>query len=108
MRTLIVATLISFVVSLFLTPIICRWANRRGILDPAGQQRKVHAVSTPRLGGIAIVIAFFAPLVPLLVFSTSLSRNFLADPNILIGLICGGGAIACRWFALPMIACSHP
>jgi UDP-GlcNAc:undecaprenyl-phosphate GlcNAc-1-phosphate transferase len=77
-----------------LTPIVRRLAHRFGLLDHALSARKIHGRPVPRLGGIAIVIAFYAPLVGLLFFHSDVGGMFVADRNHAIGLFVGGLAIA--------------
>ncbi|MDQ2681254.1 MAG: undecaprenyl/decaprenyl-phosphate alpha-N-acetylglucosaminyl 1-phosphate transferase, partial [Candidatus Eremiobacteraeota bacterium] len=39
-------------------PLICRLANHIGIIDQLGDERRVHEIPTPRLGGIAVYFGF--------------------------------------------------
>jgi len=94
MRTAVVAFFLSLLCGLILTPIVRRLAHRFGALDHARSSRKIHGRPIPRLGGVAIVIAFYAPLVGLLLFQTSLGDLFVADRDHVIGLFGGGIAIA--------------
>jgi UDP-GlcNAc:undecaprenyl-phosphate GlcNAc-1-phosphate transferase len=77
-----------------LTPIVRRLAHRFGALDHARSSRKIHGAPIPRLGGIAIVIAFYVPLVGLLLFHSDVGRMFLAEREHVIGLFAGGITIA--------------
>jgi UDP-GlcNAc:undecaprenyl-phosphate/decaprenyl-phosphate GlcNAc-1-phosphate transferase len=94
MRTAAVAFILSLLCGAILTPLVRRLAHRFGALDHARSSRKIHGTPIPRLGGIAIVIAFFAPLVGLLVFQTGVGQLFLAEREHVIGLFVGGVAIA--------------
>src|SRR6266496_1599104 len=94
MRTAAVAFLISMICGTVLTPIVRRLAHRFGVLDHAHSSRKIHGQPIPRLGGIAIVLAFFAPLLALLLFQTEVGHLFLAEREHVIGLFVGGIAIA--------------
>ena len=47
----------ALVVGLVATPIVRGYAERRGLLDQPGG-RKVHRIAVPRLGGVAMAIAF--------------------------------------------------
>src|SRR5690242_19510066 len=78
----------------FLTPVVRRLAHRFGALDHARSSRKNHGHPIPRLGGIAIVVAFFAPLVALLLFHSEVGHLFVAERDHAIGLFVGGIAIA--------------
>src|SRR4029077_8829505 len=94
MRTAAVAFVLSVLCGTILTPIVRRLAHRFGALDHARSSRKIHGKPIPRLGGIAIVIAFYAPLVGLLLFQTEVGQMFLAERQYVIGLFVGGIAIA--------------
>jgi UDP-GlcNAc:undecaprenyl-phosphate GlcNAc-1-phosphate transferase len=73
-----------------LTPIIRRLARRFGALDHALTSRKIHGLAVPRLGGIAIVIAFYAPLIGLLVTQSSVGEFLTRERHFALGLIVGG------------------
>ncbi len=71
MRSYVTLFLLSFIAALALTPIVRRKATEWGaIAMPDGESggRHIHAKPTPRLGGIAIYLAFVASLacVPLM------------------------------------------
>src|SRR5262245_16566195 len=53
---------VALVVSLAVTPIVRLFAERRGLLDEPDAERKVHEFPVPRLGGVAIAIAFAAAI----------------------------------------------
>jgi UDP-GlcNAc:undecaprenyl-phosphate GlcNAc-1-phosphate transferase len=94
MRTAAVAFLLSLVTAAFLTPLARRLAHRIGAIDHALSSRKVHEQPIPRMGGIAIVGAFYAPLIALLFTDTGVGRLFFADEREAIGLFVGGAVIA--------------
>jgi UDP-GlcNAc:undecaprenyl-phosphate/decaprenyl-phosphate GlcNAc-1-phosphate transferase len=94
MRTAAVAFLMSMVCGTVLTPLVRRLAHRLGVLDHALSSRKIHGRPIPRLGGIAIVIAFYVPLIALTLFPTGVGELFLAQHVHVIGLFGGGLAIA--------------
>jgi UDP-GlcNAc:undecaprenyl-phosphate/decaprenyl-phosphate GlcNAc-1-phosphate transferase len=94
MRTAAVAFIISMLTGTFLTPLVRRLAYRFGALDHARSSRKIHGHPIPRLGGIAIVVAFYAPLVALLAFHSEVGSLFVAERDHVIGLFVGGLAIA--------------
>jgi UDP-GlcNAc:undecaprenyl-phosphate/decaprenyl-phosphate GlcNAc-1-phosphate transferase len=95
MITLSLTAIGAFVVSLTLTPLICRWALRHNIVDQAGvEKRKAHTQNTPRLGGIAIVCGVFAPLLGLLIFDTGVGRLLALDAHLVEGLLGCAAAIA--------------
>ena len=94
MRTAGVAFLFSMAVAAALTPAVRLFALRRGLLDHAIGSRKIHGKPIPRLGGIAIVAAFYAPIVALLVYTTGMGTILFADRARAFGLLGGGLAIA--------------
>jgi UDP-GlcNAc:undecaprenyl-phosphate GlcNAc-1-phosphate transferase len=94
MRTAALAFIISMLTGTFLTPLVRRLAHRFGALDHARSSRKIHGHPIPRLGGIAIVIAFYAPMVALFLFHGGVGLLFLSDRQHVIGLFGGGLAIA--------------
>jgi UDP-GlcNAc:undecaprenyl-phosphate/decaprenyl-phosphate GlcNAc-1-phosphate transferase len=94
MRTAAVAFILSLLCGAMLTPLVRRLAHRFGALDHARSSRKIHGKPIPRLGGIAIVIAFYAPMVGLLIFQTGVGQLFLAEREHVIGLFIGGLSIA--------------
>jgi len=58
MYSLFLLGLISFISSLLLTPFIRNLFRRFGIVDQPGEARKLHSHPIPRVGGIAIVLAY--------------------------------------------------
>ncbi len=93
MRTYIIAFALSLLASLFLTRLIRDLAHRWNLVDAPVGGRKLHTAPTPRLGGIAIAIAFAVPLVGLLWWDNRLSNALFADQALLVSLVGGGGVI---------------
>ncbi len=93
MRSVFAAFLMSLGVSALLTPLVRRFAVRVGAMD-AGGGRKVHAGHIPRMGGVAIVLGFYAPLTALLFLDAGINALFLKDEVLVLGLFVGGLAIA--------------
>lgn len=94
MRTAAVAFVLSTLFGAILTPLVRRIAHRLGVLDHAHSSRKIHGKPVPRLGGVAIVTAFYVPLIGLTLFPTGVGELFLAQREHVIGLFGGGLAIA--------------
>ncbi len=94
MRAAGTAFLVATVTSGALTPLVRNLARRLGALDHALTSRKVHGRPIPRLGGVAIVLAFYAPLVALLFVHSDVGGRFWAHPEKALGLLGGGLAIA--------------
>jgi UDP-GlcNAc:undecaprenyl-phosphate/decaprenyl-phosphate GlcNAc-1-phosphate transferase len=54
---------ISLSLSFLFTPLVRNAARRIGLVDKPSEQRQVHTIPTPRVGGVAIVAAFFLSLI---------------------------------------------
>ncbi|MFT7581160.1 MAG: UDP-GlcNAc:undecaprenyl-phosphate GlcNAc-1-phosphate transferase [Myxococcota bacterium] len=93
MTSFAVAFLLSMAVAAFLTPLVLRFALKRELYDVPGE-RKVHQHPIPRLGGIAIVVAFYVPVTGLLVVDAGASYHLTQDTSHVIGLFVGGLMIA--------------
>jgi UDP-GlcNAc:undecaprenyl-phosphate GlcNAc-1-phosphate transferase len=94
MSTLIGAFLIALVTCASLTPFVRRHALRRGVVDRGLSSRKVHCQPTPRLGGIAIVCAFFASLLGLALAGPELGALAAVHSVKLGGFLACAAAIA--------------
>jgi UDP-GlcNAc:undecaprenyl-phosphate GlcNAc-1-phosphate transferase len=85
---------ISAIVCGTLVPVISRFARRRGLFDHISSSRKVHSARVPRLGGLAIVAGFYAPLLALILYPTGLGGTFYAEGPRAFAFLFGGLAIA--------------
>lgn len=88
MISAVVAFAISLAVVTGVTPLVRRLALDVGAVDHPGH-RRVHGRIIPRLGGVALVIAFFAPLLILFGVETEVSRRFFSEPLRIVGLVSG-------------------
>lgn len=89
----VIAFVIALAIAAALTPLVRNTALRLRLVDqPEG--RKIHTIPIPRLGGIAIVAAFYAPLLGLILFVPDAYAVFFEDPRLAAGLVGGGLAIA--------------
>ena len=75
------ALLVAGVLSFLATPIVKHLAMRVGAMDVPKDNRRMHSIPIPRMGGLAIFIGF---LLSVLVFSQGLDRDFR---SILLGAI---------------------
>ena len=89
MISAIVAFAIALAVVTAMTPLVRRLALDVGAVDRPGQ-RRVHGRVIPRLGGVALMIAFFAPLLVLFGVETEVARRFFSEPLRIVGLVSGG------------------
>jgi len=64
MKTYALLLALSFLLAVFVTPFVRAVAHRFGWLDQP-DERRVHSVPTPRLGGLAIFVSFALALLPL-------------------------------------------
>lgn len=92
MRTFAVAFFLAMLVSAVTTPLVAWLAHRFGWLDEPSEARKVHTRPVPRLGGVAVVLAFFVPLLGLALWENRVSGLLYEDQRLVLGLF--GGALA--------------
>jgi UDP-GlcNAc:undecaprenyl-phosphate GlcNAc-1-phosphate transferase len=64
MTTIIAIFLAALVLALLITPAVARLGVRLGVVDNPGA-RKVHRKPIPRIGGLAIYLAFWGAFLPL-------------------------------------------
>jgi len=90
-RVYLLALLISATVAYLMTP-LARWCALRWGAITAVRDRDVHAIPTPRLGGMAM----FAGILVAILMTSRLPflENVYANPRPLIGIV-GGAAIVC-------------
>lgn len=93
MVSAILAFSIALIVVIATTPVVRRFAIDVGAVDEPGE-RRVNARVVPRLGGIALVAAFYSPLLALFGLETEVARLFFADPLRIVGLVTGGMLVA--------------
>lgn len=74
----------------FLTPVVRGLALRYGWLDHVRGSRKIHGKPIPRVGGLAIILGFFAPLVALSVYQTGTGTLFYQNELRVLGLMAAG------------------
>jgi len=94
MTSYFVAFLLSLMVGTVMTVVVRHFAHRYGWMDQALSSRKIHSRPIPRLGGVAILCGFFAPLVGLLLVDSGVGAHFKAEPNLVWGLFGGGAVVA--------------
>ncbi|WP_394848564.1 undecaprenyl/decaprenyl-phosphate alpha-N-acetylglucosaminyl 1-phosphate transferase [Pendulispora brunnea] len=88
MFSAIIAFFLATVVAALLTPIVRRLALAVGAVDDP-TARRVHTRRVPRLGGMAIVLGFFVPLVVLYALDTQSARILFSQPRVVGGLVVG-------------------
>ncbi len=91
MMTYPFAFLLSMLVALVMTPLVTRVAHARRWYDLPTGGRKLHCRPIPRVGGVAVVTAFFAPLAGLAIYTNRISGLVYAD-GLMFTMLCLGAA----------------
>ncbi len=90
MKTVLTILVVSFCLALLVTPLATRFARRFDLVDrPSG--RKIHEKPIPRIGGVAIFFAFFAPFTGTLIYTNDLIAKIHSEPALF--LVALGAAI---------------
>jgi len=92
-----IAFVLAFITTFVITPYTIKLANKVGAVDTPKDERKVHKVTMPRLGGLAIIAGFIVSIIYLLIIlSVENEINLLVDNNNmkLLGFLIGGLIIA--------------
>jgi UDP-GlcNAc:undecaprenyl-phosphate/decaprenyl-phosphate GlcNAc-1-phosphate transferase len=84
---------VALVVSLAVTPIVRLVAERYGLLDRPDAERKVHQQPVPRLGGLAIAIAFGVALAFAALATPDLNADGTLRPNRAPAILAGAGLL---------------
>jgi len=87
MRSYVSLFSLSFLIALLVTPLVRRKAIEWGAVAVPDEGRHIHASPTPRLGGVAIYLAFMAPLMIVPFLSNMVGDIFRAGLPGLIGLL---------------------
>src|SRR5262249_10257218 len=74
---------VAIVVTLLTAPLVIRLATHLGVIDHIDDERRVHEVPTPRVGGLAVFFGFAVALFAVLGFA--LSSPFALLPSALHG-----------------------
>jgi len=93
MRLEILVFALALFVAAAMTPFLIEMARKRGLLD-RGNARKVHKRPTPRIGGVAIVAGFFAPLIALRFVDGPVQSLYAMHPNLWTMLGCAAAIAA--------------
>ena len=84
-----ISFLCAFLCTLIATPLVARLAAKLKLMD-VPDARKVHATPTPRIGGLAIAVSFFAIVLGLFLFDTEPNKLLVGDANnTLLPLLAG-------------------
>ena len=88
MRSYVLVYFGAMLVALAVTPIVARVGRALKLLDFPGT-RKVHKAAIPRLGGVAIVTALLAGVLPVLALDNAIGEAFRSSRTQIIGLLAG-------------------
>lgn len=89
MKTYLAVILGSALVAMVATPLAIRLARRLRIVDAPGP-RKVHATAVPRAGGMAIVAAMLALVIPVITLDNAIGASFRLVHEKVLALLLGG------------------
>jgi UDP-GlcNAc:undecaprenyl-phosphate GlcNAc-1-phosphate transferase len=84
---------VALVVSLAVTPIVRLVAERLGLLDQPDAKRKIHEQPVPRLGGLAIAIAFGAAIGFAALATLDLNAVGILRPNRAPAILAGAALL---------------
>ena len=87
------AFLVALLVSALLTPLVRRFAIAHDLVEGRTGRLKIHREGVPRLGGVAVVIAFFAPLVGIFLVDADITWHIEHDLMRFGALLLGGVAV---------------
>ena len=92
MYSLCILSIAGFLLSLVLTPVLRDWAIRAGLVDRPDHKRKIHALATPRIGGVPILLAYAGAFAILFILPVR-SRDFIQGNFDMIGRLLPAAAI---------------
>lgn len=100
MNTLIIygaILVVSFIISYYLTPFAIKFAIKRDLIDnPKKDDRRVHKIPVPRVGGLAMVFAMLITLT--LIYISSFYIKEISLDSRMVGYILGAAVIATMGF----------
>ena len=92
-ETQIPGFLIALSISWWLTPEIRSRALRLGLVDQPGEERRIHKLPVPRLGGVAIYISVMLTIAILVAMTGRFPKNARVGEGGLAGIALGGTLI---------------
>ena len=81
---------VAVTIAMVVTPAVRAFCLRVGWLDEGGTHRAMHDEPTPRLGGVALALAFFGSLVLVGLSGHEAADLLLADGRRVLALVAGG------------------
>lgn len=92
MKSYVVACLVALFLSVLVTPLVRRFALRIGAVSTPGG-RHVHGRTVPRLGGIALALAWAAPVIALSLRDPAIVAALHGRLIQVVAVVTGGAAI---------------
>ncbi len=89
MRALSLSLVLSAILALILTPLVRSLALRLRALDPFSARKLVSPRPIPRLGGLAVALAFYATLLALWLAGSVLTRATLSAETPVLSILIG-------------------
>src|SRR2546426_4397281 len=83
----------SLILSFVLTKYVRDWANAKGWVAPPAQDRHLHVIPLPRLGGVAIFLSFFLSLGIALLISLTRPGRDVGGSTATLATILGPGLL---------------
>jgi UDP-GlcNAc:undecaprenyl-phosphate/decaprenyl-phosphate GlcNAc-1-phosphate transferase len=83
----------ALIISLFMTRSVREWAKRKGWVDKPDGKRKLHALPTPRIGGLGLYLAFVIALFPIFLLHTHVADYLRAHFFIFAYIILFSGLV---------------
>src|SRR3712207_5402284 len=87
MNTYLCLFIIALSVSLFLTPVVRRLAQRLGWVDTPSDGRRLHTAPIPRLGGVAIFVSVLVALSCLYLVDNRITDSIKGDIRNLVAVL---------------------
>ncbi|MCA9581655.1 MAG: undecaprenyl/decaprenyl-phosphate alpha-N-acetylglucosaminyl 1-phosphate transferase, partial [Myxococcales bacterium] len=92
MRSSLIGFAVALVLAGVLTPVVRRIAIHYGAVDSPGE-RRVNVRKIPRLGGLAVFVAFFLPLGTLFALDSQVASVLFSNPLRAVGLLAGAAIV---------------
>jgi UDP-GlcNAc:undecaprenyl-phosphate/decaprenyl-phosphate GlcNAc-1-phosphate transferase len=89
-RSYLILFSVSFLFSVGMTPLVRRWATAWGAVDLPDGGRRIHQRPTPRLGGLAIYLAFLGALLCAPLLDNRVSQGLLANWRTVAAVVAAG------------------
>jgi len=92
MTTVLFTFIAAFLFALIATPIVKNVVLRFGLVDKPSE-RKMHHDAVPRMGGIALLLAFLFPFSVFIFFPTLAAEQVLSDNTQVFGFLAGAAIV---------------